>query len=62
MSNYRITPIAVEGFADANGVCENRHGAWLGEFDSETVHIYADEDGDYIPAPSNWHDLVIEEV
>lgn len=62
MTDYRIIPVSVEGFADADGVYENQYGAWLGEFDGEAVQPYADEDGGYIPAPANWRDLVIEEV
>jgi hypothetical protein len=33
--DYQIKPIAIEGFADANGVVENREGAWLGEVDGD---------------------------
>src|SRR5262249_36782943 len=33
MSDYRITPVAVDGFADADGIHVNQHGAWLGEVD-----------------------------
>ena len=43
--DFKITPVAVDGFADADGVYENRHGAWLGECDGEAVQPYADEDG-----------------
>lgn len=53
--DYRLTtPIAIDGYADATGVYENRFGAWLGEVDGNQVLPYADEDGDYIPAPTNW--------
>jgi hypothetical protein len=58
--DYVITPVEVEGFANANGVYENSAGAWLGEVDGDAVQPYADEDGDYIPAPSNWRDLVVK--
>jgi hypothetical protein len=60
MTDYRITPIAVDGFADADGVYENRHGEWLGEVEDGKVLPYADEGGDFVPAPSNWRDLVVE--
>ena len=65
-TDYRIHPIAINGFADADGVTENTHGAWLGvmdwQNDKQVVLPYADEDGDYIEAPSNWRDLVIEQL
>jgi len=57
--DYRIKPIAVEGFADADGVYENSQGAWLGEVNDGKVDPYADEDMDFVPAPANWRDLVI---
>jgi hypothetical protein len=61
--DYQIKPVAVEGFADADGVCENRDGAWLGqvegEEDRQVVQPYADE-GDYIPAPANWRKLIVK--
>lgn len=57
--DYQIKPIAVEGYADADGVYENRDGAWLGEIDGGKVMPYADEDGDFVPAPENWRDLVV---
>jgi hypothetical protein len=60
--NYRITPVAVAGFADADGIYTNIAGAWLGELDGGSVHPYVDEDGDFVPAPANWRDLVIEEL
>ncbi len=60
--DFQIKPVAVEGFADADGVYENQQGAWLGEYDGETVHIYSDEDGDYVPAPANWRELIVKEL
>jgi hypothetical protein len=65
MADYKIRPVAVEGFADADGVVENWRGAWLGSVELETpdgpevVLPYADDDGDFVPAPENWRDLVI---
>jgi hypothetical protein len=56
--DYRIKPIVVEGFADATGVCVNAHGAWLGEWDGEQVHIFSDENGDYSPAPADWREHI----
>jgi hypothetical protein len=58
--DYQIKPVAVEGFADADGVYENQAGAWLGECDGEKVMPYADEDLEYVPAPANWRDLIIK--
>lgn len=58
---YRIQPIEVEGAADADGVWVNSDGAWLGEIIDEHVEVYSDE-GDYIPAPANWQELVVEEL
>jgi hypothetical protein len=60
--DYQIKPVAIEGFADADGVVENAHGAWLGECDGEQVMPFADEDGDYIPAPANWRELIVREL
>jgi len=60
--DYQIRPVAVEGFADANGVRENCEGAWLGEIEDDMVHVYCDEDMDFIPAPKNWRELVIKEL
>lgn len=59
---YQIKAVAVEGFADADGVVENSHGAWLGEYDGERIHIYSDENGDYVSAPANWRELVVKEL
>jgi hypothetical protein len=57
--DYQIKPVAVEGFADADGVYENHEGAWLGEVDGDKVMPYSDED-DYVPAPANWRDLIVK--
>jgi hypothetical protein len=59
--DYRIKPIAVEGYADATGVYVNEHGEWLGEWDGDQVDIYSDEDGEYMPAPIGWRALIVEE-
>jgi len=58
--DYQIKLVAVEGFADADGVYENQQGAWLGEWDGEKVMPYSDEDGDYVPAPINWRELIVK--
>lgn len=58
--DYQISPVAVEGFADADGVYENQAGAWLGECDGENVMPYSDEDGDFVPAPENWRELIVK--
>lgn len=58
--DYRISPVQVKGFADADGVYENQQGAWLGDVQGDSVQPYSDEDGDYIPAPSNWRELIVE--
>ena len=60
--DYQIKPVTIEGFVDADGVYENQQGAWLGEINGEIVQPYADEDGDFIPAPENWRELVIKEL
>ena len=58
--DYQIKPVAIDGFADADGVYENRDGAWLGECDGGAVMPYADEDLDFVPAPANWRELIIK--
>lgn len=58
--DYQITPVAVDGFVDADGVYENNQGAWLGEIDDGKVMPYSDEDGDFVPAPTNWRELIIK--
>lgn len=58
--DYQIKPVQVDGFADADGVYENRDGAWLGEIDDGKVMPYADEDMDFIPAPANWRELIVK--
>jgi|GEM_PF-4102271 len=61
--DYRIQTVN-----SADGVVENSSGAWLGEVTQVTpdgpavVMPLADEDGEYIPAPANWRDLVIEQL
>lgn len=57
--DFQITPVAVEGFPNADGVYENQQGAWLGECDGETVMPYSDE-GDFVPAPANWRELIVK--
>lgn len=61
---YRIEPFDVPGFVAADGVMVNDQGAWLGEWSivtyptgaEETVLPYvSDDDGEYIPAPADWH-------
>lgn len=61
MQEYIIQSVEVEGAADADGVVVNNDGAWLGEVVDGSVELYSDE-GDYIPAPANWQELVIEEL
>lgn len=60
MSEYQIQPIDVTGFAPADGVIVNDAGEWLGEVVDNEVHHYADEGGDYVPAPEGWRDVVTE--
>lgn len=70
--NYQIKPVAVDGFADADGVYVNQAGAWLGEVDWRTqgydgndvqyVATYSDEDGDFVPAPANWKELIVKKL
>lgn len=65
-TDYRIQKVDVDGFPGADGVTVNREGAWLGETDwqddKKVVMPYADEDGDFVPAPENWRDMVIEQL
>lgn len=61
MGEYKITPIEVEGFSDADGVYVNEEGAWLGEVTGEHVQPYSDG-GSYVPAPSNWQELIVEKL
>ena len=58
---YRIQPIEVDGYADADAVFVSRDGAFLGEWCGEEspANCYIDADGDYIPAPSNWRELIV---
>jgi hypothetical protein len=58
--DYRITPVVIDGYADADGVYENDQGAWLGEIDDGKVMLYSDEDGEFIPAPANWRELIVK--
>jgi hypothetical protein len=62
ISYYLIRPVEVKGYVDANGVYENRLGAFLGEVSDTFVEPYSDEDGDYILAPANWRELIIREL
>lgn len=66
MKDYQIQPVEVEGFSNADGVYQNSAGAWLDETDwqgdKHVVLPYADEDGNYIPAPANWRDLIVKEL
>lgn len=61
--DYQITPIDIdlEGYADANGVHVNEQGAWLGKVNGAAVSLYVN-DGNYIPAPINWRELVVSEL
>lgn len=59
--DYRITQTDADTNRTADAVVENSSGAWLAEWNVQTqsADILTDEDGDYIPAPHNWRDLVI---
>jgi hypothetical protein len=69
---FRITAVEAEGaYVGATGVVVNSDGAWLGEYqqvptgpDSAAgiVVPLTDEDGEYIPAASNWPEFVVEEL
>ena len=56
-----MEPIEIEGFAHATGVYVNRQGAWLGDWnpDTQSVDLYADENMDYVPAPSGWETMIV---
>lgn len=68
VSYFKIETVDVDGHVPADGVMVNSDGAWLGEWDivryptgaEQTVLPYADEDGEYIPAPAHWRDLIRE--
>ena len=60
--DYQIKPVAVEGYADADGVYVNSEGAWLGECVDMIVMPYINDGGAYIPAPANWRDLIVQEL
>ncbi len=60
--DFQIKPVAVDGYADADGVYENNAGAWLGQVDGDRVDPYADEDMDFVPAPDNWRELIVKEL
>lgn len=74
--DYRVQPIAVDGYADADGVyvslrgdawrCvvnpidEDRHGDHRENASGYGVLPYSDEEGDYVPAPDGWESRVLE--
>lgn len=67
--DYRIQPVTVDGYAGADGVYKNEYGAWLGVVDWQesedgspcrVVFPLTDEDLDFVPAPNNWRDLILE--
>lgn len=62
--NYQIKLIEVEGTAGADGVYVNRDGAWLGEVDGDMVRPYfsMEDEGEMVPAPENWRELIIKEL
>jgi hypothetical protein len=69
--DYIIEPIAADEERMADGVCVNECGAWLGEFmtniaddgtTDDKVMPFSDEDGDYISAPPDWRQRIVERV
>lgn len=63
IEEYRIEGYDVPGYATADGVLVNEHGAWLGAWDIVTtgptgvqpmlLPLVSDEDGEYIAAPAD---------
>lgn len=60
---YQIAGYDVPGYATADGVLVNAHGAWLAEWGilptgphraQRTLLPLVDEDGEYIAAPADW--------
>lgn len=71
--DYQIKPIELDAFGVADGVYVNDDGAWLGEMAENmtddgqierTVLPYANttNDGEYVPAPENWEELIITQL
>jgi hypothetical protein len=61
-TDYHIRPISTTDARTADAIIVNRDGVWLGEW-TATAHgaradYLTDEDGDYLPAPRNWRELV----
>lgn len=66
--DYKITPIQTADNT-ADGVYKNEYGAWLGIVDwqateegddKQVVLPLLDDDLNYIEAPDNWRELIIE--
>lgn len=58
-TEYRITPVDADAERTADAVMVNREGAWLAETTPDNAAQYlTNEDGEYIPAPRNWRELV----
>ena len=70
LGDYRITPVTANGVA-CDGVAVDEDGAWLGKVVTgpngegtvvtEVVRV-ADSAGDWIPAPADWRQLVLERL
>ncbi len=60
--DFQIKPVAVDGYADADGVYENNAGARLGQVVGDRVDPCADEDMDFVAAPDNWRGLIVKEL
>jgi hypothetical protein len=64
--HYRTRPIKIRSYEDADGVLLiSNHGyqhAYVGQVCGSRVEAYQDTDADYIGAPDNWCELVIEEL
>lgn len=61
-TEYHIQPIVADDERTADAIILNNAGAWLGEWTTTQrgprADFLTDEDGDYIPAPRNWFEMV----
>jgi hypothetical protein len=62
MADYKLqNPIDADEVRTADAIVDNNEGSWLAEWDSESDQAMplVDEDGDYISAPANWKELIV---
>ncbi len=70
IEDHRIKPVTVYG-QECDGVYMDERGAWLGKVTMGPnssgrvvidVERIMDSKGNFIPAPDNWRDLVVERL